>query len=387
MEHNHSQNHIVSIESTPNSEDHSSEDIEIIDAEHLAHTKNDHSIMAKPEKINLSGKNVQDINFKSDSLNANQKHMGLSEITSEMGSKNKNLRWVKAINQLKWIFIIVMTVLTIWLLCRSPWGKQALDTMYQKIVDLLHYDRKEFIAVFFVGHFVYNLTFLPGHTYFFLLMPYLLKDLWLSFFIIWISYECSVIAGYFGIKVWFYKRFQKKFKNDYKFKMIKDSVKDRPIAYSSLVWMIVIPDIMKMIMLTLADVGFWTYFLTSIPQYGFQSFLYSYTGTSLKDFSDAASENGGWSGMDFSQKMNFIVTIVFITISFIVIAIWGCYISKKLKEYKLLEESKQQEEELLKGENVENFANQDDFYDESDINGITQKLNVHDEEIGVLGSA
>lgn len=182
-------------------------------------------------------------------------------------------------------------------------------------------------------------------------MPYLLKDLWLSFFIIFISYECSVIAGYVGIRMWFYKRFKQKWQNDYRYKLIKDSVLKKPITYCSLVWLIIIPDVMKMICLTITDVPFLTYFLTSIPQYALQSFLYSLTGTTIKDFQDQANKEGGWSNMTVSAKINFIVTCCIIAASFIVIMVWGFYVRRKIKEYKLAEMVK---EEDLKNEEQNN---------------------------------
>jgi len=165
-------------------------------------------------------------------------------------------------------------------------------------------------------------------------MPYLLKDLWLSFFVIWISYECSVLVGYAGIKLWFFDRFTKKFKNDYRFKMIKESVNYRPILSSCLVWFIIIPDIVKMICLILAEIPFWTYFLSSVPIYALQSFMYSLVGVTLKNFSDTALSDGGWSHMTAMQKVQFIVTISLMILSFIVIFGWGLYIRNKLRKYK-----------------------------------------------------
>lgn len=184
-------------------------------------------------------------------------------------------------------------------------------------------------------------------------MPYLLKDLWLSFAIIFVSYEFSVVAGYFGVKWWFLERFQKKWENDYRFKMIRDSVKKRPIGYSSLCWMIIIPDILKMILLVLADVGFWTYFLTSIPQYALQSFLYAFTGTTLKNFKDKSDHNGGFMNMSVSEKVQFLSTCFFIVASFIIIAAWGVYITKKMKQYKLLELEKEKSLEEESNEEVD----------------------------------
>ena len=101
--------------------------------------------------------------------------------------------------------------------------------------------------------------------------------------------------------------------------MINDSVKNSPFCYSSIVWMIIFPDIMKIICLTLTDTPFWIYVLSSIHQYMLQSFLYSYTGVTLKHFKDTTTENGCFSDMSTSQKIQFISTCAFVAVSFIVI--------------------------------------------------------------------
>ena len=131
-----------------------------------------------------------------------------SEIESSTQS-NKNLKdkasgFLKKVKKVIVDYRKLITFFAIFfaliIFCKSEYGSKVLDYLYDQTIRLLNHNKIEFILVFFVGHFVYNLTFLPGHTYFFVLMPYLLQDLWLSFFIIWVSYECSVIVGYFGIK-------------------------------------------------------------------------------------------------------------------------------------------------------------------------------------------
>lgn len=267
--------------------------------------------------------------------------MLLSEITQTQAKANPLLKFKKLLSRFKYILLTIIILTALYFAAKSPWGSWALDATYKKIVQLLDYDKVWFVTAFFIFHFFYNLTFLPGHTYFFVLMPYLLKDLWLSFAIIFLSYECSVVAGYFTTRWWFLEKFKKRWSGDYRFKMIKDSVKKRPIGYSSLCWMIIIPDIMKMILLVLADVGFWTYFLTSIPQYALQSFLYAFTGTTLKDFKDKSDHNGGFWNMTVSEKVQFVSTCFFIIASFVIIFVWGVWITRKMNQYKLLEMEKE----------------------------------------------
>lgn len=214
-------------------------------------------------KNSIAIKDKDDIVIQHSPIATNQKAKRTdSEDLISLFSKSKKSKFnlQKYTKMITYGCIIAITIVSLMLFYKSEYGQTTFNFFNEKLIDLLNYDRLGFNAIFFVFHFIYNLTFLPGHTYFFLLQPYLLKDLWVSFLIIFISYECSVIAGYFGIKFWFYESFKKKFQDDYRLKMIKDSVSKNPIMYGSLVWMIVIPDIMKMICLTLADVSFVTYF-------------------------------------------------------------------------------------------------------------------------------
>jgi hypothetical protein len=115
--------------------------------------------------------------------------MLLSDITQTQAKANPLLRLKKLLNRFKYLLLTIITLTGLYFAAKSPWGSWALDATYTKIVQLLVYDKVWFVTAFFVFHFLYNLTFLPGHTYFFVLMPYLLKDLWLSFAIIFLSYE------------------------------------------------------------------------------------------------------------------------------------------------------------------------------------------------------
>lgn len=105
----------------------------------------------------------------------------------------------------------------------SAYLNGAINKMYDWAYMFLKHNKVEFCISFFIFHVVYDLTLVPGHTYFFVLMAYLLKDLWLSFFIILGSYEVAVVIGYFGIKFFFYDKFKKAFNDDYRFRLVYDS--------------------------------------------------------------------------------------------------------------------------------------------------------------------
>jgi hypothetical protein len=98
-------------------------------------------------------------------------------------------------------------------------------------------------------------------------MSFLLKNFWASFSMLLLTYNLSLITGYFLINKCFRQWFLAKVSDDYRFHLIQDSVKSNPKTTALMVWSVLVPETLKMAVLCLTGLGFWEYWIPSIPMY------------------------------------------------------------------------------------------------------------------------
>lgn len=124
-------------------------------------------------------------------------------------------------------------------------------------------------------------------------MAFLLKNFFESFLVLLISYYVSIVLGYFIIRRWLREWFLRVLKDDYRWKLVQDSVRENPKTTSFMVWSVLMPETIKMAVLGLAGLNLYEYLMPSIPMFVLQSALYSLIGTSLHSMNEELG-NKSW---------------------------------------------------------------------------------------------
>jgi uncharacterized membrane protein YdjX (TVP38/TMEM64 family) len=96
-------------------------------------------------------------------------------------------------------------------------------------------------------------------------MAFLLKNFFESFLVLLISYYVSIVLGYFIIRRWLREWFLRVLKDDYRWKLVQDSVRENPKTTSFMVWSVLMPETIKMAVLGLAGLNLYEYLMPSIP--------------------------------------------------------------------------------------------------------------------------
>jgi hypothetical protein len=96
-------------------------------------------------------------------------------------------------------------------------------------------------------------------------MAFLLKNFLESFLVLLSSYYVALVLGYYIIRRWFRDWFLGKLKDDYRWKLVQDSVKANPKTTSFMVWSVLMPETIKMAVLGLAGLSLYEYLMPSIP--------------------------------------------------------------------------------------------------------------------------
>ena len=109
----------------------------------------------------------------------------------------------------------------------------------------------------------------------------------------------------------------KKYQNDYRYCLIRDMVELRPIISCSLIWMVLIPDIIKILGLSLVNVPFKTYLFTGATQYAIQAIIFSLVGHTMNHFDklNATDSKGRPEPMSTPEIIESVVSIILLAVS------------------------------------------------------------------------
>lgn len=273
------------------------------------------------------------------------------------------------------IAIALLIIFLILILVHSSYARNQIKDTFVRFVEFASNLEKNnkiaFIIFFFSGHILYNLVFIPGHTYFSILMAFQLKDFVLSFTILIVSYYCAILGGYLiTLKIqknWILS----KISDDYRFKIIQNSAKESPKMTSLMVWSVQMPETIKIVVQTLSDISFCDYILPSIPAYIVQSGLYAFIGTGLEKLAspDKKESRSFWE-LSGVEQFEFVASIMFVVLTIVIFSVFGWIIRKKLKEYKeMMDKSK-------KGEEFWCSNRQRSFVEEVIINEKNNEMNI-----------
>lgn len=145
---------------------------------------------------------------------------------SDCNPENTNVKKKNFVRRHYKAQIVLSIIVTLFIFSKTAVGKYYTNEQYLKSYNVssefAEHHKNQFIVFCFIFHFVYNLTLLPGHIFPFILTAYQLKTFWTPFFVIQLSYLLSATVGYIVIKKCFFKKFVRKYKDDYRYRLIKD---------------------------------------------------------------------------------------------------------------------------------------------------------------------
>lgn len=193
----------------------------------------------------------------------------------------------------------------------------------------------------FWGHFFILLLILmtgeilpmPGLNFLIFIISLVLQNFLTSYLLAVLSHLFSSSIIYFLVTYCFKNYFEKKFKDNTLFQLIKQESTRKPFKVTFVIRFIEVQEAFKNVMISLGPTSYFTFIYTNLVYQCFINAIFVYVGQGMTDPQKLLSP-AGWKDKTNSEKTSFFVTYATLTLSFVIITCICCYTRDKVKRFK-----------------------------------------------------
>ena len=236
-------------------------------------------------------------------------------------------------------YIIIACVLIVILILFLVLREYSVPLIKQMLRSLSDFTASKSILCFTfysIIESIFSCIILPGAVYVDIAIAYFMKDFWAAFLLLFLSSYISSQAVFLLARYFFREKLKRRFRKNKLMTAIQEEVRINPWKACILLNVVFIPMALKNLIFPLTEMTYLQFAIPSMPFIAFYDALLVFVGMELTSF-EQIFQPAEWKKMTQGQKIEVIAGWVASLLSFVVVALVGWRIKRRLK---LMEEPK-----------------------------------------------